>query len=261
MPQARRLPCLTTVAALLLGAASVRAGDAITPEPAATTTRTTTLDRTELTTTDRVRAEHWDLSLDEWHRYQTLMDGIRGSISPATISPIEVLGIHARDEAERRKYAERWAVMMREDAERILAFQRAYDEANRALYPDAALIDVALLPDRANDEPALRRSDRVLFFARPDCTACDALLARMLARLDRIAGIDVYLLDVTAGDEAAIRAWANARGIRPEWVQSRQVTLNFDGGALNRIGAGQRDLPVLLRRRDDAVTPLSGSAL
>jgi len=37
--------------------------------------------------------------------------------------------------------AEQWAMMMREDAERILAFQRAYDEAHKRLFPNGVLID------------------------------------------------------------------------------------------------------------------------
>ena len=53
----------------------------------------------DLSETDLDRARVWDLSEVEWRRYQQLMRGIRGSISPSMISPIEVLGIHARNEA------------------------------------------------------------------------------------------------------------------------------------------------------------------
>ena len=135
-----------------------------------------TIDRTELAWSDgvpneRARAELWDVSVTEWRRYRQLMAGIRGSISPANLSPIEVLGIHARDAAERRRYAEQWAVMMREDAERILAFQHAYDQANHRLYPDEPLIDRTRLPERVEDEEALRATDRVLLFARPTAHA------------------------------------------------------------------------------------------
>lgn len=63
-------------------------------------------DNTALSRTDLVRAQTWNLSETEWRRYQALMQGIRGSVSPPTISPLEVLGIHARDEAERRRYAD-----------------------------------------------------------------------------------------------------------------------------------------------------------
>ncbi|MEW8057076.1 MAG: TIGR03759 family integrating conjugative element protein, partial [Candidatus Thiodiazotropha sp.] len=59
-----------------------------------------------LSATDLAHARLWGLSETEWRRYKQLMQGIRGSISPATISPIEVLGIHARDDAERQRYAE-----------------------------------------------------------------------------------------------------------------------------------------------------------
>ena len=230
-------------------------------QSANTTTSVTVLGRTPLTEHERARAGLWGLSAAEWQRYRTLMEGIRGSISPGTISPIEVLGIHARDEAERRKYAEQWAVMMREDAERILAFQRAYDAAGRLLYPDESLIDVARLPQQTDSSEGLSRTDRVLLFARPDCAACDALLARALARLDRLDGVDVFLTGIPAGDEGAIRNWAVERGIRPEWVTLRRVTLNFEGGALARVAPGRDALPVLMRRRGGAITPLSGSEL
>ena len=231
------------------------------PQSANSTTSVTILEHTPLTEHERARAELWGLSAAEWQRYRTLMEGIRGSISPGTISPIEVLGIHARDEAERRKFAEQWAVMMREDAERILAFQRAYDDAGRLLYPHETLIDVARLPLQTDGDDTLRNTDRVLLFARPDCAACDALLSRVLARLDRLDGVDVFLTGIAEGNEGAIRAWAMERGIRPEWVTTRRVTLNFEGGALARVAPGRDELPVLMRRRGKSVTPLSGSAL
>ncbi len=253
---------LATVGAMLwLIAGPSWAADPADTQSGKTTTSVTVLERTPLTEHERARAGLWGLSAEEWQRYRTLMEGIRGSISPGTISPIEVLGIHARDETERRKYAEQWAVMMREDAGRILAFQQAYDDAGRRLYPHETLIDVARLPEQTDGGEGLRRTDRVLLFARPDCAACDALLARVLARLDRLDGVDVFLTGIPAGDEGAIRNWAIERGIRPEWVTARRVTLNFEGGALARVAPGRDELPVLMRRRGGSVTPLSGSAL
>ena len=81
--------------------------------PASKSTRTTVdqtaIEGTALTSTERAKAKVWGLSTAEWRRYRALMAGIRGSLSPSTLSPIEVLGIHARDEAERRRYAELWA--------------------------------------------------------------------------------------------------------------------------------------------------------
>jgi len=118
----------------------------------------------------------WDLNEAEWARYQSLMHGIRGSVSPATLSPIEVLGIHAQTEVERKDYARRWARLMHEDAARVLAFQAAYDQASRELYPGAQIIDTSLL--KGNPAPAnsplewAQPGDRVLLFLGLDCLAC-----------------------------------------------------------------------------------------
>ena len=217
--------------------------------------------KTPLLPIEKARAEVWGLSETEWRRYRSLMEGIRGSISPSTISPIEVLGIHAEDAAERNRYAEIWARMMREDVARILAFQHAYDEAGRRLFPGEQLIDPNRFPQNNPKSLDLSSEDRVLFFTRPDCPSCDWLLARLLNHVDEVAGIDIYLADVDPGDEAAVRAWASERGIRPEWVKHRKVTLNFDAGALDRLTGGQALVPVLMRRRGDDIEPLSASAL
>jgi hypothetical protein len=96
---------------------------------------------TEPESLGRFAREQWNLSEAEWTRYQTLMRGLRGSISPATLSPIEVLGIHAQTEPERKGYARRWAKLMHEDATRVLAFQAAYSEASREINPGGQIID------------------------------------------------------------------------------------------------------------------------
>ena len=176
-------------------------------------------------------------------------------------SPVEVLGIHARDEAERRRYAELWAQAMWEDAERILAFQRAYVEAGRRLYPGIPLMDPSRLPEKDGPTAGLGPQDRVLFFTRPDCDSCDALLARLLGRIDRIAGIDIYLAGIDPGDDRAVRDWAAEYGIEPERVRTRKVTLNFEAGALAALTGGRGEIPALMRRRGEDLAVLSSAAL
>jgi integrating conjugative element protein (TIGR03759 family) len=214
-----------------------------------------------LTPSELARSRIWGLSETEWRRYTQLMQGVRGSISPATISPIEVLGIHARDEDERRRYAELWARAMREDAERILAFQRAYDEAGKHLYLGQTLIDLDRLPAREDKPRALQPGDRVLFFTRPACPACDALLDGLLKRIDTVAGVDIYLAGVTEDDDQGVRAWAAEHGIDPAWVRNRRVTLNHEAGALARLTQGKGEIPYLLRRRGEDLSALRASEL
>jgi integrating conjugative element protein (TIGR03759 family) len=244
---------------VVLAAAAPPVFAAEPPSQGIQTSRTETVrtDQTKLSPSDISRAQAWGLTETEWRRYETLMQGIRSSVSPATISPLEVLGIHARDEAERRRFAELWAQAMWEDAERILAFQRAYVEAGRRLFPGVLLIDPSRLPEKEEQTTGLEPQDRVLFFTRPDCDPCDALLVRLLARIDQIAGIDMYLAGIDPGDDKAVRAWAARHGIDPEWVRTRKVTLNFEAGALAKLTDGQGTIPILMRRRGDDLAVLS----
>ena len=253
-----RLPALGMV--LLVAAPLWAAGLSNTPVTATETDATATTG-SALTEAEKTRARSWQLSDTEWQRYRELLQGIRGSISPETISPIEVLGIHARDDAERRLYAERWAQAMHEDAERILTFQHDYDAAIRRLYPEEPLIDPAQLPVSLVKTGGLQPGDRVLFFTRTDCPVCDAVLGRLLQRIDALAGIDIYLTDVPDGDDTVVRAWARQHAIQPAWVQSRRVTLNHDAGALAKLTRGKGEVPTLMRRRGEAVTPLRAADL
>ena len=268
MAPRRHIACLIALASglLLVSPWPLNAQTASTTDQSRLDVQSSTPQATELDASERARATVWALEEDEWRRYRALMQGVRGSISPATLSPIEVLGIHARDVQERQKYAEQWARMMREDAERILAFQHAYDAAQHRLFPQSQLIDavqVAMRPPKptADNAVALEKTDRVLFFTATDCGACDAVLDRLLAKLTTVAGLDLYLLDVAAGEEDRIRQWARTRKIDPKWVLERRITLNVDGGALKRLaattGGGNDSPPVVLRRRGDVVSPVS----
>ena len=217
--------------------------------------------RTPLSMTELARSSAWGLSEIEWRRYQALLLGIRGSVSPANLSPIEVLGIHARDSAERRRYAEIWAQAMREDAERILAFQHAYDAAMKRLFSGQMLIDVGKLQTLPQKTSELQADDRILFFTRVMCPACDAVLVKLISRLDTVAGIDIYITNVPTKDDEVIRAWAEEHGIERDWVGTRRVTLNHNAGALEKMTDGPVETPALFIRRNGQLATLSYAQL
>lgn len=249
------------ITALLFGASLSEGAEPTLIDSVRTVTSDSGEMRTPLTEHERTRASYWRLSEAEWRRYRSLMEGIRGNISPASLSPIEALGIHARDDAERQRYAEQWATLMREDAERVLAFQQAYDSAGLRLFPTETLIDYDRLPDPNAKRDALWSNDRLLLFLRLDCRACEAMLARALARIDQVAGVDVFLTGLAADDNAAIRAWASERGIRPDWVNAQRVTLNFGDSVLNRIAPRGAEIPLIVRRRGESLTLLDRGLL
>lgn len=254
-------PVAAVCAFLLLAATSVAAVKRTDTPIGETGVMVSSTATERLSPTERTQARAWDLSATQWRRYKELMQGVRGSISPATISPIEVLGIHARNDQERRRYAERWAHLMREDVGRILAFQHAYDEAGKRLYPNEPVIDPERLPGGSAKSELLQPGDRVLFFIRAECAVCDQLLRKLLRRIDQIAGIDIYLIDMASDDDEAVRNWAARHQITPEWVRNRRVTLNHDAGALEKLTNSQGAPPYLIRRRGTDLRPLSASDL
>jgi len=185
---------------------------------------------------DQSQRQLWALSKQQWSRYKTLMQGIRGSISPKSISPIEVLGTHARNEAERRKYAEIWATMRHDDIARILGFQKAYDEAFARLYPDEPMIDMALLNRSA--EPQLKPDDRILVFLKiAQCTECAVTIQKIMqSKQLKSLHVDIYFVDTdNTKDDDNIRHWAQQHAIDAKRLKSGSITLNHDQGTLYKI--------------------------
>lgn len=92
-------------------------------------------------TADQIARQVWGLSTDELERAKMLLQGPRANFSVPNLSPVEALGIHARSDAERRKYAEKFAKAQHDDTERVLAWAVAYQAAMQRLYPNDKVID------------------------------------------------------------------------------------------------------------------------
>ena len=207
-----------------------------------------------LSTTDFVEAQLWGLTPQEWERYNVLMRGIRGRLSTESISPIEVLGIHADSDAERDRYAGMWAQLMLEDAERVLRFQRAYDDAISQLTKGQSVIDPILLQNlNRNSDLKLNADDRILFFASLDCPVCWVLYRRVSKLQSQVKGIDIYFVDVDASNRREMGNWAKRAKISPASVRSGDVSLNLDNGTLNELAPHIQSVPYLMLVRNGKV--------
>ena len=110
--------------------------------------------------------------------------------------------------------------MMRDDAERILAFQRAYDAAQRRLFPNGLLIDPGVAASTVGSTSGWKilcgsRRTGCCSLPIPNAPTCDAVLERLVSQIKQFSGIDLYLIDVFAGDESRIRDWAASKQIDP----------------------------------------------
>nr|WP_297354151.1 TIGR03759 family integrating conjugative element protein [uncultured Caldimonas sp.] len=184
------------------------------------------------------QARDWGLRAEEWARYRLLMQGPLGVHSP-NLDPLTALGIEARTDEERRRYAELQVQVEARRVQKLLAYQRAYDAAWQRLFPKMQRVD---LP-----EPNRRSSDavsgRVAVFVKPDCPACRDRV-RQLQRSGQ--PFDVYMVG-SRQDDALLRRWAREAGIEPARVQARSVTLNHDTGRWLSLGL-PGGLPAVVRQ-------------
>lgn len=188
----------------------------------------------------QTKAGQWDVSVEDYQRYQQLMNGPRGTLSPE-LDPLTTLGIEARTPAERRQYAERWVRQEFARTEKEMAFQREVNAAWKRLYPDTLQVNMGRDAGLARDT-----GGRLALFVREaNCSTCDA---RLNAILTSHRPVDIYLVD-SQGKDATLRAWAKAHHIPVDRVRSHQITLNHDGGRWMRFGDGL--MPVVLQQGKD----------
>ncbi len=184
----------------------------------------------------QLQAQQWGLSASDWSRYQTLMKGERGIMSPG-LDPLTTLGVETDNSAERRRLAELWVRHEYQRTEKELAFQREINAAWLRLYPETLAVNMgANAAGIAHDTQG-----RLALFLKENCSRCDARLAAVLA--DN-RPVDLYLVGIDSDD--GLRAWAVKHNIPMEKVRSRQITLNHDNGLWFRYGMGQ--MPVILQQ-------------
>jgi len=190
---------------------------------------------------DERLAREWGLRADEWTRYRQLMQGPLGIYSP-NLDPLSALGVEARSDEERRRYAELQVQAESRRVEKLLAYQRAYDEAWQRLQPGSQRVN---MPDASPGQAgnAIGGSERTAVFVRENCTPCEQTVQRLQATG---SAFDIYVVG-SRGDDARIRAWARRSQVDPARVLAGAITLNHDGGRWLSLGL-PGELPAVVRQ-------------
>lgn len=212
-------------------------GDTATSSIVPSRERSTTMVRS-----DERLARDWGLRSEEWARYRELMQGPLGVYSP-NLDPLTALGIEARTDEERLRYAELQVQAEARRVEKMLAYQRAYDAAWRRLAPGMQRVNLPGVSPTASAAGLPQSTDRTAVFVQVGCPACDQAVQRLQA-----SGIDfdVYVVGSRA-DDALIREWARRTRIDPTRVRAKQITLNHDDGRWLSLGL-QGELPAVVRQ-------------
>ena len=187
---------------------------------------------------DERLARDWGLQAEDWARYRQLMQGPLGVYSP-NLDPLTALGIEARTDEERRRYAELQVQAEARRVEKTLAYQRAYDAAWKRLHPTLQPVVVA---DARGAAATPGSSGKLAVFVKESCPPCEQRVRQLQA-----AGVafDLYMVG-SRQDDARIRQWATKAGVEPAKVRARSITLNHDGGRWLSIGI-QGELPAVVR--------------
>lgn len=211
---------------------------------------------TEIVNTDRVESEEnlarqWQLSIEEWAHYRTLMNGPRGIWSP-DLDPVSVLGIHAETEAERTRYAELLVMLEYRRVEQELEFQRAYNVAARKLFPD-------LLPVKGSEQIVdsspiwAADADRIAWAGSVDserCPLCVDSLASIRQEWAQSAEIVLDLFLADAGTDDELRRWAMGAGVSAEAIAVGRITLNHTRPPFEPSSVGLTVSPRVFDRRE-----------
>ena len=156
---------------------------------------------------------------------------------------VSALGIEARTDEERRRYAELQVQVEARRIEKLLAYQRAYDQAWQRLSPGMQRVN---LPDEkpgaGTSANPLRGSGRTAVFVKDGCAACGQLVQRLQSSGTEF---DLYMVG-SRQDDTRIRDWAKRANVDPARVRSGGITLNHDGGRWLSLSL-PGDLPAVVR--------------
>lgn len=197
--------------------------------------------------------QEWGISEAEYARYEELMKGVRGAISPDNISPIEVLGIHAKTDAERNKYAKLWADIMEKDAERVLKFQAAYNAAWEAKgSPD--IIDMSKIKSR-NKRQSVTANKPVKYILFTNLGGCEQCSQKLNGALNTLmlspnATLEVNFADSKGKGAGVVRSWAQQNNLNTEWLKTKRVVLRHGSNMLSHYKLTADDMPALFSVND-----------
>lgn len=175
-----------------------------------------------------VLAQQWGLRQEEFDRFQALMQGPLGTYSP-NLDPLSALGIEARTDVERQRYALLQVDAEARRVEKLLAYQRAYDQAWKDRYPAMALVNQPPL----NSPVMTKTAERKSVFVQYDCPKCEQLVKQLQASG---AAFDLYLVADEHSDKR-LRQWVQKVGIKPARIREGSISINHDNGRWLSISA------------------------
>lgn len=209
------------------------------------------IDTLKLTEAQLHEARVWELTEDEEKRYVLLMQNRSGVYYRGLRqTPIDVLGINARNETERNHFAE---LAARQEAQKVatnIAWNNAFHKAYNKLFANVPVVgefDKTPFSPMAYRPVTLDAGDTLFLFIKPD----DAIRTVLLTLMDAVniaPDTRLHIMFLSA-DDSRIQQWANVNQIPRELVNDKKISLNHGELQFESIRTTRKTTPLLLLTR------------
>jgi integrating conjugative element protein (TIGR03759 family) len=193
-------------------------------------------------------AKVWGLNELEEKRHVQLMQS-RSAIyyKNLRLTPVDILGLNARDDTERAHFAELAAQHEAQKVAQNIAWNNAFYKAYNELFKEVPVIgdfDPAPYSPYAHQPLELKSGETLYLFVQND----DAITTILLQLIDVIARtpntrLNILFLNM---DMDAIELWANKQQIPMHLVNSEQISLNPGDEQFAHLALKQKQPPLLL---------------
>lgn len=193
-------------------------------------------------------AKVWNITLEEERRYIFLMQN-RSAIYYRGLrqTPLDILGINARDEAERNHFAELAAAQEAQKVAKNIAWNNAFHKAYNELFANVPVVsdfDPSPYSPYAHQPVHLNPGESLYLFIKQD----EAVRTVLLTLFDAIENtpntqLHIMLLDC---DDAEIQLWANKNQIPDHLVNNGLLTLNHGEQNYQALKTTKKTTPLLL---------------
>lgn len=229
----------------------------------------------KLTQAEQHQALAWGLSTEEEQRYVALMKNQSGFFygdqnmstdlkmpDGSTINfshrmtPVEVLGANAQNDAERNKYAQEDAHQQFQYLAKYFAYLAAYNSASQN-YKKELNLPILKPFNTAKFSPynykpfVFKSNDRLMLFVNID-NAVRPIVSFMMSAMEKDPSIQLNVYFVGRDiNKKEVEGWAKSQNIPPRMAKRHQITLNFDDGKFESLSANKKP-PVLVLVRGDS---------
>lgn len=197
-------------------------------------------------------ASVWELTIDEEKRYVQLMQNRSGIYYEGLHqTPIDILGINARDESERTHFAE---LAARQEAQKVaknIAWNNAFYKAYNELFKDVPVVgefDPSPYAPNNYQPVTLKANDTLYWFIKSEY-AVKTVLLPLIEAIQSTPNTTLHLMLIGA-DDLAIQEWASRNQIPHDLVAQGQITLNHGELSFDALTLNKKTMPLLLLARN-----------